>query len=480
MGSSLALARHRSPPPLARLARSRQPRSPPARPLPHAASSARSDPHFTALGARLHTRSRPAVASQRSLTQDAACCARSAPSSSRSLPLRSAFSSRASSPTSNPPRASSPTRDTSPRTTRPSFWYSKNSPDYGQGFGWLLAAEALPPDASTPSRLEALLSIPAGEDTQRILEGIAQSASSAALLRALLRLAAESPFLPTARRFLAWSVANCAAPLAQLLPAAAPLAASRVVEALAAQRAGLQTPLAPAALAALQTDVPRLFDGLLRLLQACPRDQARALLRSLTPAAPALQPVGQLAEQVDCPETLLQTLADRFDTIPAEAEMLLRVAFRCSPSPRELLFAALPLTLPPRELSQEWLAQHPFFALLSSRLREVAFQECMNSADILESQEKERIMEWSLLELLHEAEIPDAVLAFYAEVVQNSFTSIPLDAQNITKIVDRLLLKAPSESQVVLAMKILGVVQLTPQTAQPALLAVMLVGAERT
>lgn len=234
----------------------------------------------------------------------------------------------------------------------------------------------------------------------------------------------------------------------------------------------LFSPLTQTAIAALQDDTPTLLREVMHLMEFV-KGRESSLLAFLEGSAPVLRSLRELLECED-----VTTVSDRIKAMCCDSRnrddsgLAVRFTLRYGRvQPLRLLQSLLPalaeLVTMNETPSPEWVQNHPFFGSVSSPTSATLFEECpfvpilivrvITDPILFPAETRQRLLQWSFSSLSHEHAIAPSEMEYLETVLQRSALRLRLSTQEAVDVVEKVMAHMASESSLLLALSLFGV-----------------------
>ena len=234
----------------------------------------------------------------------------------------------------------------------------------------------------------------------------------------------------------------------------------------------LFSPLTQTAIAALQDDTPTLLREVMHLMEFV-KGRESSLLAFLEGSAPVLRSLRELLECED-----VTTVSDRITAMCCDSRnrddsgLAVRFTLRYGRvQPLRLLQSLLPalaeLVTMNETPSPEWVQNHPFFGSVSSPTSATLFEECpfvpilivrvITDPILFPAETRQRLLQWSFSSLSHEHAIAPSEMEYLETVLQRSALRLRLSTQEAVDVVEKVMAHMASESSLLLALSLFGV-----------------------
>ena len=234
----------------------------------------------------------------------------------------------------------------------------------------------------------------------------------------------------------------------------------------------LFSPLTQTAIAALQDDTPTLLREVMHLMEFV-KGRESSLLAFLEGSAPVLRSLRELLECED-----VTTISDRITAMCCDSRnrddsgLAVRFTLRYGRvQPLRLLQSLLPalaeLVTMNETPSPEWVQNHPFFGSVSSPTSATLFEECpfvpilivrvITDPILFPAETRQRLLQWSFSSLSHEHAIAPSEMEYLETVLQRSALRLRLSTQEAVDVVEKVMAHMASESSLLLALSLFGV-----------------------
>ena len=234
----------------------------------------------------------------------------------------------------------------------------------------------------------------------------------------------------------------------------------------------LFSPLTQTAIAALQDDTPTLLREVMHLMEFV-KGRESSLLAFLEGNAPVLRSLRELLECED-----VTTVSDRITAMCCDSRnwddsgLAVRFTLRYGRvQPLRLLQSLLPalaeLVTMNETPSPEWVQNHPFFGSVSSPTSATLFEECpfvpilivrvITDPILFPAETRQRLLQWSFSSLSHEHAIAPSEMEYLETVLQRSALRLRLSTQEAVDVVEKVMAHMASESSLLLALSLFGV-----------------------
>lgn len=117
--------------------------------------------------------------------------------------------------------------------------------------------------------------------------------------------------------------------------------------------------------------------------------------------------------------------------------------------------------------SPEWVQNHPFFGSVSSPTSATLFEECpfvpilivrvITDPILFPAETRQRLLQWSFSSLSHEHAIAPSEMEYLETVLQRSALRLRLSTQEAVDVVEKVMAHMASESSLLLALSLFGV-----------------------
>lgn len=234
----------------------------------------------------------------------------------------------------------------------------------------------------------------------------------------------------------------------------------------------LFSPMTQTAIAALQDDTPTLLREVMHLMEFV-KGRESSLLAFLEGSAPVLRSLRELLECED-----VTTVSDRITAMCCDSRnrddsgLAVRFTLRYGRvQPLRLLQSLLPalaeLVTMNETPSPEWVQNHPFFGSVSSPTSATLFEECpfvpilivrvITDPILFPAETRQRLLQWSFSSLSHEHAIAPSEMEYLETVLQRSALRLRLSTQEAVDVVEKVMAHMASESSLLLALSLFGV-----------------------
>ena len=234
----------------------------------------------------------------------------------------------------------------------------------------------------------------------------------------------------------------------------------------------LFSPLTQTAIAALQDDTPTLLREVMHLMEFV-KGRESSLLAFLEGSAPVLRSLRELLECED-----VTTVSDRITAMCCDSRnrddsgLAVRFTLRYGRvQPLRLLQSLLPalaeLVTMNETPSPEWVQNHPFFGSVSSPTSATLFEECpfvpilivrvITDPILFPAETRQRLLQWLFSSLSHEHAIAPSEMEYLETVLQRSALRLRLSTQEAVDVVEKVMAHMASESSLLLALSLFGV-----------------------
>ena len=234
----------------------------------------------------------------------------------------------------------------------------------------------------------------------------------------------------------------------------------------------LFSPLTQTAIAALQDDTPTLLREVMHLMEFV-KGRESSLLAFLEGNAPVLRSLRELLECED-----VTTVSERITAMCCDSRnrddsgLVVRFTLRYGRvQPLRLLQSLLPalaeLVTMNETPSPEWVQNHPFFGSVSSPTSATLFEECpfvpilivrvITDPILFPAETRQRLLQWSFSSLSHEHAIAPSEMEYLETVLQRSALRLRLSTQEAVDVVEKVMAHMASESSLLLALSLFGV-----------------------
>ena len=233
----------------------------------------------------------------------------------------------------------------------------------------------------------------------------------------------------------------------------------------------LFAPLTQTAVAALRDDTSALLREVMRLMEFV-KGRESSLLAFLEGNAPVLR---SLRELLECEG--VATVSDRITAMCCDSRnrddsgLVVRFILRYGRvQPLRLIQSLLPALaeLVTNETpSSEWVQNHPFFGSVSSLTSSILFEQCplvpififrvITDPILFPAETRQRLLQWSFTSLSHEHAISPSEMEYLETVLQRSALRLRLSTQEAVDVVEKVLAHVASESSMLLALSLFGV-----------------------
>lgn len=234
----------------------------------------------------------------------------------------------------------------------------------------------------------------------------------------------------------------------------------------------LFSPLTQTAIAALQDDTPTLLREVMHLMEFV-KGRESSLLAFLEGNAPVLRSLRELLECED-----VTTVSERITAMCCDSRnrddsgLAVRFTLRYGRvQPLRLLQSLLPalaeLVTMNETPSPEWVQNHPFFGSVSSPTSATLFEECpfvpilivrvITDPILFPAETRQRLLQWSFSSLSHEHAIAPSEMEYLETVLQRSALRLRLSTQEAVDVVEKVMAHVASESSLLLALSLFGV-----------------------
>lgn len=234
----------------------------------------------------------------------------------------------------------------------------------------------------------------------------------------------------------------------------------------------LFSPMTQTAIAALQDDTPTLLREVMHLMEFV-KGRESSLLAFLEGNAPVLRSLRELLECED-----VTTVSERITAMCCDSRnrddsgLAVRFTLRYGRvQPLRLLQSLLPalaeLVTMNETPSPEWVQNHPFFGSVSSPTSATLFEECpfvpilivrvITDPILFPAETRQRLLQWSFSSLSHEHAIAPSEMEYLETVLQRSALRLCLSTQEAVDVVEKVMAHMASESSLLLALSLFGV-----------------------
>ena len=234
----------------------------------------------------------------------------------------------------------------------------------------------------------------------------------------------------------------------------------------------LFSPMTQTAIAALQDDTPTLLREVMHLMEFV-KGRESSLLAFLEGNAPVLRSLRELLECED-----VTTVSERITAMCCDSRnrddsgLAVRFTLRYGRvQPLRLLQSLLPalaeLVTMNETPSPEWVQNHPFFGSVSSPTSATLFEECpfvpilivrvITDPILFPAETRQRLLQWSFSSLSHEHAIAPSEMEYLETVLQRSALRLRLATQEAVDVVEKVMAHVASESSLLLALSLFGV-----------------------
>lgn len=231
-------------------------------------------------------------------------------------------------------------------------------------------------------------------------------------------------------------------------------------------------PMTQTAIAALQDDTPTLLREVMHLMEFV-KGRESSLLAFLEGNAPVLRSLRELLECED-----VTTVSERITAMCCDSRnrddsgLVVRFTLRYGRiQPLRLLQSLLPalaeLVTMNETPSPEWVQNHPFFGSVSSPTSATLFEECpfvpilivrvITDPILFPAETRQRLLQWSFSSLSHEHAIAPSEMEYLETVLQRSAMRLRLSTQEAVDVVEKVMAHMASESSLLLALSLFGV-----------------------